>query len=34
LDEKAQSALIDAAWSVTQLLDASKLMQLIDKPTT
>jgi 2-methylcitrate dehydratase PrpD len=34
MDEKAQSALIDAAWSVTQLPDASKLMQLISKPAT
>jgi len=32
LDAKAQSALIDAAWSVTQLPDASKLMQLINNP--
>jgi hypothetical protein len=34
MDEKAQSALIDATWSVTQLPDASKLMQLISKPAT
>jgi len=29
LDEKEQSTLIDAAWSVTQLKDAGKLMELI-----
>ena len=32
LDERAQSALIDAAKSVLQLSDASRLMQLMSKP--
>jgi 2-methylcitrate dehydratase PrpD len=32
LDEKAQSALIDAAWSITRLKNAGKLMELINSP--
>jgi 2-methylcitrate dehydratase PrpD len=31
LEEKRQSTLIDAAWSVTKLADASRLMQLINQ---
>jgi 2-methylcitrate dehydratase PrpD len=31
LDEKRQSALIDAAWSVVQLLDAGKLMEVVNR---
>jgi len=30
LDEEKQTALIDAAWSVAQLSDASKLMKIIN----
>jgi hypothetical protein len=30
LDEKSQSILIETAWSVAQLKDASKLMQIVN----
>ena len=32
LDEKAQSALIDAAWSIIRLKDAGQLMEIINSP--